>query len=274
MAAFLNNCFVNDEQALLHVSDLSMQRGYAIFDFLRTVNAKPLFVDEHLQRFLSSAAAMHLSIPYSTGELKQIILQLIKQSQLREAGIRLMLTGGYSADSYHAAAPNLLITCNPVKTSDDSLFQKGITAVTYEHQRELPHIKSINYLMAVWLHPLLKEKKADDVLYHFNNTVTEFPRANVFAVTKENVLITPARNMLSGITRKFVLEQAAGFMKVEERDLTVDELYNASEVFLTSTTRRVIPVIKIDGMLIHNAQPGFITRKLWNKFMELEKQQL
>jgi branched-chain amino acid aminotransferase len=272
MAAFLNNSFVEDEQALLHVSDLSMQRAYAIFDFFRTVHAKPLFVDEHLQRFYQSVQAMHLQVPHSSSELKQIIHELIEQSQLKEAGIRLMLTGGYSADSYHISTPNLLITCNPVKTSDEVLFQKGITAITYEHQRELPHIKSINYLMAVWLHPLLKEKGVDDVLYSNNGIVTEFPRANVFIVTKENKLITPAQNILHGITRKFVLQQATTFMQTEERNISVDEIYNATEVFLTSTTRRVIPVLKIDDVVIGNGKPGPVAQQLWQRFMQMEEE--
>lgn len=272
MTAFLNNTFVANEEARLHSSDLSIQRGYGVFDFLRTVNAQPLFLQHHLDRFFQSAQAMHLQPQHTKEELTQIIHELIHRSQLKEAGIRLLLTGGYSPDTYHTTTPNLLITCNPVTTSTRELFEKGFSIITYEHQRELPHIKSINYLMAVWLHPLLKEKKVDDVLYHHNNCVTEFPRANVFAVTKENKLVTPARNMLKGITRKFVLQQAPTWIEVEERDLTVEELINASEVFLTSTTKRVIPVISVDGRTIGNGKAGRITRQLWECFMQLEKQ--
>lgn len=272
MPAFFNQQFINDAEAKLHVSDLSIQRGYAVFDFLRTVNAKPLFLEEHLNRFFNSAKAMHLQLQQSKEELQQIIYALIEQSKIKEAGIRLMLTGGYSADSYHTATPNLLITCNPVKTSDEALFQKGITAITHEHQRELSHIKNTNYLMAVWLHPLLKEKGADDVLYYFNNNITEFPRANVFAVTKENKLITPAQNILHGVTRKFVLQQAATFMDVEERNILIEELYDATEIFLTSTTRRVMPVLRLDGRTVGDGKPGALTVKLWKIFMQMENE--
>jgi branched-chain amino acid aminotransferase len=271
MAAFLNNRFLPDAEAMLHISDLSMQRSYAIFDFFRTVNARPLFIEDHLNRFYKSAASLHMPVKQSREELKQIIHQLIEQSNLKEAGVRLMLTGGYSADSYHTAEPNLLITCNPVITSTKELFDKGITTITYEHQRELPHIKSINYLMAVWLHPFLKEKGADDVLYHQNNSITEFPRANVFVVTKENKLITPAQNILHGVTRKFVLQQAAAFMQTEERTVSIDELYNAAEVFLTSTTRRVMPVLKVDSVVIGDGKPGPVAQQLWQRFMHMEE---
>lgn len=271
MPAFLNDRFITNDEAVLHSSDLSIQRGYGVFDFLRTVNGHPLFLQHHFDRFFHSAENMHLHLPYSKEELTNIIHQLIEQSQLKEAGVRLLLTGGYSQDTYHISKPNLLITCNPVSTSTMEMFQKGLSIITYEHQRELPQIKSINYLMAVWLHPLLKEKKADDVLYHYNNNITEFPRANVFAVIN-NVLVTPAHDMLKGITRKFVLEQAASFMSVEERDIHPEELNHASEIFLTSTTKRVMPVVKVNNKVIGNGTPGPVAATLWELFMKMEQQ--
>lgn len=271
MPAFLNNRFITNEEAVLHSSDLSIQRGYGVFDFFRTVNAHPLFLQHHLDRFFHSAQNMHLQLEHSKEELTCIIHQLMEQSQLKEAGIRLLLTGGYSPDTYHISKPNLLITCNPVTTSTTEMFQKGLSIITYEHQRELPHIKSINYLMAVWLHPLLKDKNADDVLYYHNNNITEFPRANVFAVIN-NVLVTPANNMLKGITRKFILEQAASFIPTEERSINVQELYEASEIFLTSTTKRVMPVIKVNDHAVRNGTPGPVASALWDLFMQLEQQ--
>lgn len=271
MASFLNNRFLKDDEALLHVSDLSMQRGYAIFDFCRTINGIPLYLSDHLDRFYGCAAAMHLMVEQKKEELVAIIHELIQRSSLPQAGIRIMLTGGYAADGYHPADPNLVLTCNPVKVATEADFEKGYSVITRQHQRELPHIKSINYLTAVWLQPLLKEKKADDVLYHFNNSITEFPRSNIFMVNESGTLITPARNMLKGITRKNIIALAAGSMKVEERDITVDELLTASEVFLTSTTKKIMPVLKIDDSIISDGKPGNITRELYREFCRLEK---
>jgi len=270
MPVFLNDRFIENEEAVLHVSDLSMQRGYAVFDFFRTVNGVPFFMNDHLYRFYASAEAMHLPMRKNKGELSSIIHELINKSTLAEAGIRMMLTGGYSENSYHPAEPNLLITCNPVKTSSSADFEKGFSIITHEYQRDLPIVKSINYLMAVWLQPMLKEKKADDLLYFKNNIITEFPRSNVFLVTKENKLITPVNNILKGITRKNILSIAAEMMPVEEKDITIDELFNASEVFLTATTKRIIPVVKIDGLVIGNGKPGTVTSALYKKFIEFE----
>jgi branched-chain amino acid aminotransferase len=263
--AFLNHTFMAAEEAQLHVADLSMQRGYAVFDFFRTVNGRALFIDDHLERFFSSAAAMHLPVNKTREELIHIIQQLLQQSSLPEAGIRIMLTGGYSPDTYTPAAPNLIITCNPVKTATAADFEKAVAAITYEHQRELPHIKTINYTMAVWLQPLLKEKQAADVLYHHHQIITEFPRSNVFVVTKDKRLLTPARNMLKGITRKQVLSIAAGIMTVEERDIYLEEVYDAAEIFLSSTSKKIMPVVQIDNMVIGEGKPGVITMRLSQK---------
>lgn len=273
MVVFFNDHFVTNENAGLHVSDLSMQRGYAVFDFCRTKNRRPLFLTDHLDRFYASAAAMHLPVRYNKEELTAIIHQLIERNLPGEAGIRILLTGGYSTDGYQPASPNLIITCNPVKTASLADFENGITAITYEHQRELPSVKTINYMMAVWLQPLLKEKKVNDVLYHHKGIVTEFPRSNVFIVTKDQRLLTPSRHMLRGITRKQVLSIAAKQMNVEERDIRTEELLQAAEVFLTSTTKKIMPVAAIDGNSIGDGKPGVITRKLYNAFLQLEQQQ-
>lgn len=274
MAAYFNNQFVTNEETLLHVKDLSIQRGYAAFDFFRTLHGVPLFIEDHLHRFYTSAAAMHLHLNKSREEIKSIAQELIQQAALPEAGIRLMLTGGYSTDGYQLAEPNLIITCNPVKTTTKEDFEKGFSIITQEHQRELPHIKSINYLMAVWLQPLLKEKQANDVLYYTKESITEFPRCNVFIVTADNKLVTPARNMLLGITRKNVLALATGLLEKEERNIPIEELATAKEIFLTSTTKKIIPILKVNDKIVGDGRPGEVTTKLYKKFLVLEQSYL
>ena len=271
MIVYFNDKFVNEEDALLHVTDMSIQRSYAIFDFFRTVNGVPLFMEDHLDRFYASASAMHLVISKSKDEIRTIVQELLQRSSLPEAGIRLLLTGGYSADGYHPGTSNLLIICNAVKTATTNDFEKGFSVITYEHQRQLPHIKSINYLMAVWLQPMLKERQADDLLYYNKESITEFPRANVFIVTPDNKLITPARSILFGITRKNIIKLAADIMPVVERDIPVEELLYASEVFLTATTKKIIPVVKINDHIVGNGRPGPVTTKLFERFLQLQK---
>jgi D-alanine transaminase/branched-chain amino acid aminotransferase len=271
MAVYFNDRFVKNEEAMLHVSDLSIQRGFAVFDFFRTLHGIPLFMSDHLDRFYTSANAMHLPVRQNKEELSSILIELVQKTGIQQAGVRMMLTGGYSPNSYNPTSPNLLITCNPVKISLDEDFERGISIITYGHQREMPHIKSINYQMAVYLQPLLKEKNVDDVLYYKNNIITEFPRSNIFIVTKENKLATPGHNVLHGITRKKVLSLAKDIMPVEECDITLDELLAAKEIFLTSTTKKILPVLKLNEQPIGDGKPGKFTSVLFKKFLELEK---
>ncbi len=271
---YINGQYLDDENALLNVTDMSLQRSYAVFDFFRTINGLPLFLNDHLDRFYASAAEMFLPVAIKREALKQVIHTMILQDGRPEIGIRITLTGGLSPDGYQPATPNLIIQSKPVVVASEANYAKSIRVLSRQHQRELPHIKTINYLMAVWLQPWLLAMGADDVLYCNNGLVTETPRSNVFMVTTDNKLITPNQNMLRGVTRKNVLQMAAQIMPVEERDISLEELSGAAEIFISSTTKRIMPVVALDGKLIGNGKPGQVTDQLYNLFRQLETESL
>lgn len=266
---YINNEFVLESDALLHISDLAIQRGYGVFDYLKTIDNQPIFLKEHLERFYYSAAQLHLPVLQTHQELTAIIEELIQRHHMGTSGIRLTLTGGYSPDGYNIASPNLIITQLPLNLPSLTAFDQGIRLATYEHLRPLPQVKSINYLMAVWLQPLLKQKGADDVLYHLNGVISECPRANFFTV-KDNVLITPDSNILLGITRHKLLALASKHYQVEERPVTLDELKDCQEAFIASTTKQILPVTAIDDHLINKGQPGPATRQLYKALLDLQ----
>jgi len=243
---FLNGEFVPEEKAVLHFRDLSVQRGYGVFDFLKVVNGLPAFLEDHLDRFAFSAQQMHLTVGYSKEELKKIIGELLERNKIVNTGVRLTLTGGYSTDGYQLSKPNLIISCHAFTPPGDDQLRKGIKLVTYPHQRQLPHVKSIDYLMGIWLQPFIRQGKADDVLYHQNGMISECPRSNFFIVTNDDRIVTPSKNILKGVNRAHLIEIARSKFEVEERDLTIDEMRKAKEAFITSTTKVIIPVRQID----------------------------
>lgn len=250
------------------MNDLAIQRGYAVFDFFRTINGKFIFLNDHLDRFFYSAERMHLPISYTKQELKEVLSELAERNKLPDSGIRVTLTGGYSTDGYSVASPNLVITQKGLPISDKDT-PVGIKLVSYGHQRQLPEVKTIDYLMAIWLKPYIIQHGADDVLYHASGIITECPRSNIFMVTKDGTIATPATNILKGVNRKQLLELAPKFYKVEERNISIEELLNAKEVFITSTTKQVLPVIEINGMKIANGLPGNITLSLKKELQKL-----
>lgn len=250
---FLNDRFIEEENASLHFRDLSFQRGYGIFDFFRLGGHSPLFLDDHLSRFYSSAKGMHLAIPYSKAEMKAFIETLIEKNNLPDTGIRLSLTGGCSEDGFTLAKPNFLMSQHSFFPPTHEQRKTGIKLFTHNFQRQLPHIKSIDYLMAIWLQPLRLEKKADDILYHQNNIITECPRSNFFIVTTENQIITPAENILKGITRQKAIDIAKKNYEVVERNVSMEEIATAKEAFITSTTKRILPVRQIDDVVFQGS---------------------
>lgn len=255
------------EEAKLHVNDLSLQRGYAVFDFFRMHGSVPLFIEDHLLRFSASAEKLRLAIPYSTGELKTIVYDLIEKNGVENAGIKLLLTGGYTDDGITPGRPNLVITQQKLSPPTDEQREGGIKLMTITHQRQLPGVKSTDYLMPIWLQPQLESNDANDALYTANDNVLECPRSNFFIVTREGVIVTPGNNILQGITRKYVLQLAREHYKVEERDLAAGELAQAAEAFITSTTKEIVPVKQIDGIRF---EPSIVSKRLQQLFSALK----
>jgi len=259
--AYFNGEFIAEQNLCLHVSDLSIQRGYGVFDFFRVVNNVPVFMNDHLDRFFRSAEALDLDAGVEKERIKSIVHELIERNDLRLSGIKLTLTGGYSPGGYEVILPNFFITQHPLQPRPAT---NGFKVITYEHLREQPEVKSINYLTGLMLQ---KKLSADDVLYHQNGEISEFPRSTFFIVTKNNEVVTPAKNVLRGITRKKVLDLSNG----AERTVTIDDIRNAREAFVTSTTKQVLPIVQIDDMIIGDGKPGKITRELDAELQELIK---
>lgn len=268
---FLIDSFVAEENAVLHFRDLSFQRGYGVFDFFRLEGAEPLFLDDHLDRFHRSAEGLHLNLPASKKELKDIVYELLHKNALAGTGIRLSLSGGYSEDGFSIGRPNLLVSQHRFTPPTGEQLNKGIRLLTYPYQRQLPHIKTIDYLMAIWLQPKRAAQGADDILYHHSGFISECPRSNFFLVTANDCVVTPSENILTGITRKKILELAKEHFRVEERPVRLGEIQMAKEAFLTSTTKQILPVARIDDKTF--AQNP-ITRRLMELFRSTYNQQL
>jgi branched-chain amino acid aminotransferase len=275
MHSFLNNDFLPASSASISVNDLAIQRGYGIFDFFKTIGGLPIFLDDHLDRFFHSADRMRLSVGKTREELKEIITQLMRLNNLPDSGIRITLTGGYSPDSISPGQPNLIILQHGLNPPNKDC-PPPVRLISFPHQRQLPDIKTIDYLMAIHLQPAILARGAFDVLYHNNGVITECPRCNFFLVTADNTLVTPARNMLKGITRMKVLTFAYANSKVEERDVLLTEIPTAKEAFITSTSRHIIPVSHIDDTPISgeapDTTPGPLSRELNARLYDLVTQ--
>ena len=259
---WINGNYLESSQATLKVGDLAIQRGYGAFDFFRLRQGIPFLLPSYLDRFFNSVAGLNLEVPLNKAELTAVIQEFIDKNQLVDEGVKMILTGGYTPDSYTPLEPNLLISAHKITFPAPEKYAQGFKVMTHEYQRESPAAKSINYLQGIQLIPVLKVRGLDDVLYHLGGVVTEFPRSNIFMVDQQHQLATPANNVLAGITRKTLLHLAKEHYSPTLRDITLSELKLAKEVFLTSTTKGIVPVCEIDGFPIGDGIPGVVTQHL------------
>lgn len=268
---------VNEEivpagRAGLQVADMSIQRAYALFDFFKTLDDRPVFLKEHLDRFFRSAERMRLEIGLTEPELRERIDGLLKKNALSDSGVRLTLTGGYATDAYSIAHPNLVISQTPLVSTPGEQLPAAIRLVSYPHVRQMPDVKTIDYLMAIWLQPWVQAQEANDVLYQQNCVCSECPRSNIFMVTGSDELVTPSRNILQGVIRGKVLQLGRRLFPVEERDVTLDELYAAKEVFVTSTSKHIWPVVEVDRRKIGSGVAGPVAQVLNKELYRLVKE--
>jgi branched-subunit amino acid aminotransferase/4-amino-4-deoxychorismate lyase len=258
---FFHKSFCDQQEGLISVRDLSFLRGYGVFDYFKTLQGKPLFVEDYLNRFVSSAAAMHLPLHYSPAGLKKVVEQLIQRNELEEdSGIRILLSGGYSTDSISIGEPKLIIIQEDLP---EPPLVSYAALKSYPYQRESSHIKSINYGLPIRLRAEGLLNGFTDVLYFSEDGITETSRCNVFII-KNGIISTPASGILYGVTRKQVIlcAKAAGY-EVREEAISLSALMEADECFITSTTKGIYPIARVDDTIFPST---IITERLRDIF--------
>ena len=270
--SYANGKFLRRADIMVSVNDLVLLRGYAVFDFLRTYNHVPFCAEDYVSRFFQSAKYMKLRVLLNEFEVLKIIFSLVEKNKKlskHDFGIRLLLTGGYSLDAFlPAIKPNLFILIEDLPQYPDWWQTKGIKLITSEHARELPVVKTTNYLTAIRLAEERRKNHAQDTLYCYKGKVLETTRNNFF-LFKNNTLVTAKHAVLQGITRSIVLDLAKKHFKIEVRDVKVGELKKCAECFITGTTRGITPVVNIDGKKVGDGKIGHTTRVLMQLFSRL-----
>ncbi|WP_373523510.1 aminotransferase class IV [Aquiflexum sp.] len=263
---FAKNQIISSEMAVIHPMDIGLIRGYGIFDFFRTSNYTPLFLSDYLDRFIRSAEKTRLLLKLTKDELSYIILELIQKNDLKNGGIRMLLSGGLSENHFSPAEGTLFIFCEELDFPSQEKYAKGVKLLSAEHVRAIADVKTTNYAFPVWHSSDWKNQGAEDVIYHHKGLVSESSRSNIFMI-KNGEIATPDSHILHGITRKRVLEISG---KVNIRPVKWEEIHTADELFMTSTTKKILPITQIDDFKIGNGKPGLETNLLIEKFKDME----
>jgi branched-chain amino acid aminotransferase len=269
---YIDERFLSEQEAKISVLDLGLIRGFGVFDYLRTYQRTPFHLEEHLERLKFSANELNLDFNFSLDALSEIIKKLISMSSHQELSIKILVTGGISSDQFiPEKKSSLIVFAYELKTPPIHFYTEGIKTLTTSLTRTIPMSKTLNYIPAIVA--MGKNKDAKEALYlNANNEILEGATTNIFAV-KNQTLITPnSHELLLGITREIVLNLAKEELEIKEEPISYANLSSYDEFFVTSSSREILPVIKIDGHIIANGKPGNITKILSEKFSDYTKQ--
>jgi len=261
---YVDGKFVPSDQAVIPVDDLAVLRGYGVCDIMRTYNGKPYFIQEHIQRLEKSAGEIGLFLPWSNREITEIVMETLNRNPIKdEANIRIVITGGSSPDFFHPQGnPRMIVMVTDLKKLPESWYRDGIKVITYPLERSLPDAKVISYIPAALALKKAKETQAVEAVYvNRKMEALEGTTSNLFAFFKD-ILVTPKDGILKGITRQAVLALAEKFYAPEEAPISMDHLLTADEVFISGTSKGIVPVIQIDNAIIGDGKPGTRTKNL------------
>lgn len=262
---YFNGKYVLKRQIQFSIDDVGILRGYAVFDFFKAVGNVPIFLSDHLDRLENSAAKLNLDIPHTRKEIEEVIESLLGKNQFTYSSCKIIVTGGASSDGFSPGASQIVVLNNEFSDPDPILYEKGISLMLHKYHRDFPEVKSTYYAQALSLQKEWLANGHTDVLYHDGRHISEVSRSNVFYFHGDT-LRTNQLGVLSGVTRKNVLKCAESHFKIELGPIGLDELLEAEEVFITSSAKKVMPVVKLDDRQIGNGAVGKNTKVLMTAF--------
>mgnify|MGYP002819280768 FL=1 len=285
-AAWMNGKVLPISQAMIPVNDWGLVRSDITYDVVPVIDGAFFRFDEYLTRFLSSMEDLHLDPGMSKRDIKAALHQMVGKSSLRDSYVAMVCSRGKpkiaGSRDPRDCENHFFAWCVPyVHIIKPEIVEQGATAWIAQNAYRIPE-NSVNplvknYHWGDFTQGIFeaKDKNYETViLLDYDGNVTEGPGFNVFAV-KDKVLITPDRGVLAGVSRKTVLEMAEHLgINTSVRPLSVEELLEADEVFLSSSGGGVIPIIRVNETIFGNGASGPISVQLnetyW-KWTTLEK---
>lgn len=272
---YVNGEFVPAQEAGIAPNDLGFVRGYGVFDFLRTYGRAPFRLGPHLDRLVRSAEQIDLPLPRPIEEIEQIVYATLDRNpQASDVSIKVIVTGGYSPGGLMPdGESSLLVLIGALTPVKPELMQNGATLVSVDYERFMPGVKSLNYITAIRSLKKARAAGAVEALYRTHDDhVTECTTSNFFAF-KDGVLITSAEDILEGVTRAAALDAADDLVPIEYRRLAYGELATVDEAFITSTTKEILPIVRVDDIQIGDGTVGKQTQRLMAALRALVQQE-
>jgi D-alanine transaminase len=270
---YLNGNFLEKDKAFVSVMDRGFLFGDSVYEVLPVYQGNAFCIKPHLERLSESLEAIKIPNPHTHEQWRVILQQLIDHHpQHADQSIYLQVTRGCDADRKHTYGklkPTVYIQSSPFEAVRKEDFLSGLSAITRDDIRwRQCNTKATSLLANIMYAQEAKQNNVEDVILCRDNVITECSSANLFIVKNGCVYTHPkGPHILPGITREVVLECAdyCG-INTEEVPVSKEELFDADEVWISSSTREVLPITKIDNTLINQGQVGEIWSLVFDRY--------
>jgi len=271
---YINSQFVNFKDAKIHIEDRGLQFADSVYEVIAVVNKNLLDLRFHIKRLRYSLNELDIRYKFTEKNLSKIFKKLIDHNSVKNGIIYLQITRGVQKREHvfkKKLKPTVIIYTQKKTFNLPNKNFKGVSAITHEDYRwSRRDIKTTNLLPNILAENAAHKKKAYTAILIKNNKITEAAHANIWIV-KNNIILTHPSNteILKGVTRTVLKEIIKKFkLALKEKSFTKKQLFNADEIFLTSSGSFVTPIIKVDSKLINKGKIGNITKYLAHSYFK------
>ena len=274
---YLNGAYLPIDEAKISPLDRGFIFGDGVYEVIPYYDGRGLCAREHLERLQRSMDALYQTNPHSLAEWETIISGVIEKNGGGNLGIYIQVTRGVAKRDFPPPAgltPTVFLMANPLPTPKPEIYANGISAVSIDDNRWLRcQIKSTALLGAVLLKHESQQDGGDEAVMFRDGYLTESTASNIAIVKNGVILCPPADNLiLAGIT--FVLMQRLAQqanLPLEVRRISRREVEQADEIWITSSTKEVVPIVMLDGKPVADGKPGALFKKMYQLFQDYKK---
>ncbi|MEK6737018.1 MAG: D-amino acid aminotransferase [Pseudomonadota bacterium] len=273
---YLNGQYMPIEEACIPVLDRGFIFGDGVYEVIPVYSRKPFRLTEHLDRLQHSLDGIRLKNPFSHVEWRNLLEQIIAKNEGDDQYIYLHITRGVAKrdHAFPQVPPTIFIMSNPLLPPPAELLVSGASAITANDNRWIRcDVKAISLLPNVLLRQMAVDVQAIETILIRDGFLTEGAASNIFIV-KDKVLLAPPKShlMLPGITYDVVLElAAANQIPHEVREISETEVRTADEILLTSSTKEIMPITRLDGKPVDQGEPGNMFAQLHTLYQQYKE---
>lgn len=277
---FLNDKLIDIDKACISVTDSGFLYGAGLFETMRSYNGVVFALKDHLDRLFFSARALSINRTYDRKYITDAIYKVLRANKLTDARLRLTLTNGPMAEPEQQRKATLLIAATKLQPYPAEYYKKGVLVVLCPFRQNAGeptcgHKTTSYFSRMIALNRAHQKRAAEALWFTTNNLLAEGCVSNVFLV-KDSVLYTPPIEtpVLSGIARKTVCQIAlTNSIKLVEKDLSIDDVLAADEIFLTNVIMQIMPVTAVERHTVGDGKVGTVTKRLQKSFDEFVESQ-